>query len=394
MQTDINQKVKVVTGHFTDLSSHAEKLAFPNYRKGIFAQKDLTGWNVISKYIYNFSHPFAAGEIDSSLFFILWLFVYIIQYLAFMIGLVLLYPILFNQTPFLPPTNGESQFILWLLVIVGIPSGLITYSWWIDTLLSKKNPWWVKVGLISMVWFMLSTVINAMFVQSPSTTLVKTSGDTFSLVVAFGVLLIPSTSYAVAILFDFFLSVLLLIRIIFGGVRSVHAPRPVEITLKLATEEIPANNPGGSSWKLYELPKKEVVVLHQWAEANREGSEKRTLPAFFVATLIGVILASDFLRNIVDGIFVWLSTNAFSIFDARTISIISFRTPVFFVIVLLLMFSSYVLKSVMALFRNIVAQNLIIEACIIAEHLMPDSEHSEITRKRSFLDLVFTIFKK
>jgi hypothetical protein len=58
------------------------------------------------------------------------------------------------------------------------------------------------------------------------------------------------------------------------------------------------------------------------------------------------------------------------------------------------MFSSYVLKSVMALFRNIVAQNLIIEACIIAEHLMPDSEHSEITRKRSFLDLVFTIFKK
>ncbi len=381
MPISIEEKAVALSERFTALSNHAEKLVFPIYRKGIFEQRDLSNWNIVIKYIYSWSHPFATTEVSGTLFSLLWAIIYIVQYLALMLGLTLLYPILFNQTPFLPPTEIESKALFLLCLIAGVPSSIVSYAWWIDVLLNKKNPWWVKVGLALASFWMLNSIVKAMLAKSPSPILWEASDDTVTILFAFLVLLIPAISYFIAVLFDFLLSILLVTRTVFGSVRSIHESRPVETILKLSTEYIPSRQTGLASWKLIDLPKSEISVLRQWAESNRDGSEKRTVPAFLIATFIGVMLTSEFIRHAVDGFLIWLLTGTWQFFtQTSTQNLFGLNISIIFMTTVLLAFITFVAKSLMALFRNIVAQNLIIEACIVAEYV---TEEAEIQQEKS-----------
>ena len=109
---------------------------------------------------------------------------------------------------------------------------------------------------------------------------------------------------------------------------------------------------------------------HQWAEANREASEKRTVPAFLVAALIGAVLTSDFIRQNFDHFLSILFANVVSYLSAKSIFTIPIDVSIstLVLIPLIAIFFIVVLKTLAALFRNIVAQNLIIEACILAEY--------------------------
>jgi hypothetical protein len=60
MLNNSEQKARSVSDNFLALSNYAEKLAFPDYREGIFASKDATEQNIILRYIYALSHPFTA----------------------------------------------------------------------------------------------------------------------------------------------------------------------------------------------------------------------------------------------------------------------------------------------------------------------------------------------
>ena len=203
------------------------------------------------------------------------------------------------------------------------------------------------------------------------------------------VLLIPAISYFIAVLFDFLLSILLVTRTVFGSVRSIHESRPVETILKLSTEYIPSMQTGLASWKLIDLPKSEISVLRQWAESNRDGSEKRTVPAFLIATFIGVMLTSEFIRHAVDGFLIWLLTGTWQFFtQTSSQNPFGLNISIIFMTTILLAFITFVAKSLMALFRNIVAQNLIIEACIVAEYV---TEEAKIQQEKSLNTLELII---
>jgi hypothetical protein len=369
-EMEATQELDYISELFVSLSNCAEKLAFPNYRKGTFESRDMKGWKLFPKFIYNLGHPFTSTEITGTFFFIAWIVLYLAQYLAFIFGLTLLYPILFNQVPFLPPTSIEGWVILVPGVIIGIPLSLVAYAWWIDTFAAKKNSWWVKVGLgCGTIWF-LYTMVHTMMMQSPSQVLWKSSGDTLSIFFSFLFLLIPAVSYFAAVIFDFVLAILLAFITVFGGIRAILEPRPVKTIMKLAIEEIPSGKPDIVPWRLYNLPKPKIEVLRHWAEANREGSEKRTVPAFLIAALISVIFSSDFIRQTLDYLLSALTKNLFTYLQAKSIFAVSIEVSISALIIIpfLAIFFISVLKYLIALFRNIVAQNLIIEACIIAEY--------------------------
>ena len=198
---------------------------------------------------------------------------------------------------------------------IGIPVSTVAYFWWVDTFFSKKNPWWVKFVLLGVSIWILISIINALMIQNHSMILWKAPGGTFSIIFSFFILLFPGISYFIALLFDIILNFLLAYKTVFGGIKAIFQPRPVLTVMELASEEIQSTQPDIAPWKLSDLPKTEVTVLRQWAEANREGSEKRTIPAFLIAALIGVFFSNDFLRKILD----YFISNLIAILQTKSI---------------------------------------------------------------------------
>jgi hypothetical protein len=285
---------------------------------------------------------------------------YVASVLALTIGLAFL----FNQSPL----EGEVQAFLVLGIAVGVFISLVSYPWWFDTLIEKKMPWWIKLGLVIAVFWIINIVLKSFVASAQSVSFQAISRDIPTLLYFFLLLLIPAVTYTVSIFFDFLLAILLLIRTVFGDIRAIHDPRPVKTILQLATEQIPAASSDGTSWKLLDLQETDITTLLNWSKANQDGSEKRTMPAFFVAALIGVMLASDSIRSNVDIFFTWLIENSLVPLTSRASKLFFPQIPVLFLLIFILMFTSFSIKSLTMLFRNIVAQNLIIEACIVAKH--------------------------
>jgi len=393
MLNQTEQILQQITEYFNSLSICAEKLAFPNYRTGIYEYKDVSKWRVFPKFVYNISHPFLTGNTTSLVFYIVWLVLYLIQYLALILGVSFLYPILFNFRPFFPPTNGVSWFFLVSSLIAGIPVSIISYMWWIDTLADKKNPWWVKLILLACTGSLLFYLVNTAQSVSSSYLTWKSPEEVVSIIFSFLFLLIPSCSYFVALFFDFLLAILIFLKTLFGGVRSIHEARPIDTILDLATQEIQSTQSEGTSWKLIDLPKTEIVVLHQWAEANRENSEKRTIPAFLLAALISLLFTSDLLRQSFDHFLSTLYTNVTTYYNSKSVFSlpfeVSFAALVIFPIIALLLI--VILKNLLALFRNIVAQNLIIETCIVVEYACEKVEKKKV--KKNWLQRIINFWK-
>lgn len=394
--TQLTPDLNSISDLFVALSNQAEKLAFPNYRKGVFESRDVKSWKGLPKIIYNLSHPFISTGTTGAFFYIAWLVLYLAQYLALIFGLTLLYPILYNSTPFLPLTSAEGWVILIPSVIIGLPLSIVAYTWWIDTFAAKKNPWWVKVGLLGVTIWFLYVMIHTLMMQSSSHDLWKPSGGRISVIFSFLVLLVPAASYFVALIFDFVLSILLIVLTVFGGIKAILEPRPVKTILELASEEIQSSPPDSISWKLTDLSVTKIKVLRQWAEANREGSEKRTVPAFLVAALITMVFSSDYLRRILDYFLSSLATNSLNYLQAKSFFALPIEVSISTLIIIpfLAIFTIAVLKYLIALFRNIVAQNLIIEACIIAEYSLETQTQniSHPTGKKNFLDRLVRLF--
>jgi hypothetical protein len=397
MQISYDQQAKAIAERFALLSDHAEKLAFPNHRKGIFASKDLAGAKTAAKYIYNLTHPFSMLEKPSSWFFVVWMILYFLEFTALLYGILFLYPPIFNIAPLFPPSDPSTTISVWLsLILFALPVSIIAYTWWWETLSSRKNPWWVRI-LLAVIAF---SALTSFAVSTPSNGPMLTvwnwnifKNQPFTALVAVSVFLLPAISYFVAIVFDLVLFILLIIRTLFGGVASVHVPRPTETILKLATDEIPSRQPNQLGWKLADLTREDVVLLRQWAEANREGSGKRTLPASIIAAFVGVMLTSDYLRNIIDRILAFLGSGILSFLSDKSPFFIpnniSISALILFLLVMIFLLT--VAKNLMALFRNIVAQNLIVEACIVAEYALPKPEITQIS-KQPFFGRLLSIF--
>ena len=369
MMSDAFQiKANQIASRFSALSSFAEKLTFPDYRKGVLEPKDIQNWRGPVKHIFNLSHPFTTTDNLGSLFYLIWVTLYIFGYISFVFGWVLIYPILFNVAPFLPPADASAQVFVVFGLFCTTPVAVVAYFWWIDTLLARKNPWWINLLLIIVVFWSLAVISSAMLAKSPSTSLWENSGETLTILVSFGLFLIPTTSYFWALVYDTLLIVLLILRTLFGGITVIHDPRPIQTIMRLATEEIPSVTPGQPSWKLSDLTRDEINQLRQWAEANREGSEKRTLPTFFIMAVIGLLLTSEFVRSAFDSFISLLISNTNEFINAKSPSAFSlshFLLLIFTLIVIIVLMD--IIKKLLILFRNIVAQNLVVEACIVAE---------------------------
>ena len=239
-----------------------------------------------------------------------------------------------------------------------------------ETLFDKKFPTLVKIILIFTFLFLSIQIEQNILNSIPDSTPYLTLFDLILAVFALLFLLIPVLIYFIANLFDCILFLLCSIKLFFGGLLSINNPRPIENINKLATEEIESISKEKKKWKLKDLTKTDISTLQKWSFASRDNSEKRTIPTTIFAGLIGILLMSDTIRNILDSTLRWIISNTTKLFQ---MSSFNFNIINFFITIILLSifltFLMIVVKGLLSVFKNIVAQSQIIEACIIVENI-------------------------
>jgi hypothetical protein len=155
---------------------------------------------------------------------------------------------------------------------------------------------------------------------------------------------------------------------LFGGIRSMYDPLPLVKVKRLALEEIPAAREGEPPWKLNSLSLHEIQTLRKWAEANRESTDKRILPAIVVIAFLTLLLSTDTVRSMFDLYIQNWFQRMFSLLTMRTVFFSKEYFLSLFIFAITIFTIVFLVKTFSPMFVNLAVQSLMIEACILAEN--------------------------
>jgi hypothetical protein len=181
----------------------------------------------------------------------------------------------------------------------------------------------------------------------------------------------------------------------------MHDPLPLEQVRKLSIDEIP-NTYGGPAWKLNSLSLHEIQTLRKWADANRESTDKRTLPTIVIFGFLALVLSSETIKQSITEPIVqfWWGGLTFIWYTIKSQPALMFSWKYIgatLVLVLTLTFAVYILKMFSRLFRNLAVQSLVIEACILAENAHQENyqikEIAEKNQSKGIVGLLKALFE-
>jgi hypothetical protein len=263
-------------------------------------------------------------------------------------------------------TFGWAAFVIFTIVtsVVTIPMTYI-YSWWLfrtkhyrlihrRVFITLYGIWAIVVSCSVYGWIANTTAITYKFswVSFAWTSLYMLA------------LLFPLITFTYLGLFNLLLWIRL---ILLGGGKyflSVHTARPTEDILDLVFDNSDQSN--DASWHLIDLSTEKIQSLHNWASANRESSDKRLLPVAVVFAFFSLFTNVDEVNNFLAKTFGWW-WKALSFHAGSDYSLCAFLEYIGAILLfaLIVMF----LRGLVDLFSNLVIQSLIIEACVVAEHV-------------------------
>lgn len=381
--------IERISKYFEKVSIVSENLIFPNQRKGAFQSKVFTKGHFISRLAYFFNRPFTYFDSEFPFIIILWPLFLIMFILSISLSFTLI----------VIPINYASLNFIFLCIGFGIIMSYISYSWWVDTLANKNFTWLIKLILflatVILINFLLKTYIN----QNLEIFTFPNMNSIWIQIPVIIFLLIPSCSSVVIIFFDLLLLIFFVLKITLNEIRIINQPRPIGLIKELITKNIEIDQETNESIRLVDLPNLEIQTILQWSTANRDNSEKRTIPTFIIATFFGVLLASDFIRNIFDQYLSIIVQQFTSYFEIKSASLIPYikHIPSLGIACLLAIIILRFLKYLIALLHNIVTQNLIIEACIVAKYVNESQEIflkvESVNNKRTLINIVQRLCK-
>lgn len=349
---------------FSALVKHTEELAFPNYRTGILSQPDMSSWGKVRTFFYKTTH--SGLLIDSNHF---WeILVYGLWSLASLTSLAL--GILFIDQKYYSLPNAKTNLLVnnsWVIGIAVTATILVIpviIYWGYEVYTDKRYSinWRISITAffaLMIVWISQNISLHAQL----GDWLNRDSGLALSYFVFIG----PALAYLTALWLDLFLSFFYLLRVTLGGVNSLHDPLPINKINELLLKDIPTNKEG-VAWHLLNLSKDEVQIIHKWAIANREATEKRIIPITIGLSLFSLLTFGNFIQKSADDFiaryvttFTSILANPFS-FDILTVII---NVGIFLLILLVV---TLITQALVGLFVNLAVQNIIIETCLVAEY--------------------------
>lgn len=349
---------------FSALVKHTEKLAFPSYRTGILAEPDMSTWGPIRKFFYRAAH--SGLLIDSNNF---WeIVVYFIWSFASLISLA--FGILFIDQKYynLPSTKTDLLINNHLVIGIAIAAVLllipVIFYWVHEVYTDKRYPISVRLSIpvfytLLLVWFSRNIHLQASFEDwfEPAS----------RLALSYLVFIGPALAYLMALWLDLFLSFFYLLRVVLGGVSSLHDSLPVNKINELLFKDIPANK-GNAAWRILKMPKDDIQTIHKWAVANREATEKRIIPTTIGLSLFGLLTFGNFIqKNADDFIAKYVSTLGAILTSPFSHDLFTVATHIG-LFLLFLVTITLVTQALLGLFVNMAVQNIIIETCLVAEY--------------------------
>ena len=292
-----DERVDFFVQRYSSLVKVGEKLSFPKFQPGY--PQEAKDWKRLRKLIYKFAHPFLSGGKNSFWETVGFLFLVIATQANMGWWLMLLAPSLYGMQSFFDSSNLGNIISLLIAFSGAIPLSIVAYYWWFDILTSKRYRILLRLIFVGCAIFFTWAFTQAVLANSITKQVFNNRSDVFPTLLAYLLFLIPAISYFMMLIHEMLSWILHLIDSVSKGLKSLHDPLPLDLVKKLASDKI-IDNEYKQAWKLRDLSLHEVQTLRKWAEANRESTDKRTLPTIVVIAFLTLLLASDTARELLD----------------------------------------------------------------------------------------------
>jgi len=365
MEVHKDEKAAEIIMRFRSLTKYAETIVFPRTKNSIFLPVNMDTWHPVRKVLHKASAPYLyANDRDktSIVYFILSIFILIMTFSTLVLA---------EKVAKTIPIGAD-----WLrfgfLVIFSFLSlyGILSFL--------RDSRYHIALRIFILLIFGITCLVlgGKLFpVVPPNTHVITSFGRYFKVLFLMFSALSPVLLFLINTFLIAFLSYIQLLK--FTAI--IQTPTTDESIEKLLHSEITDAKANNQNWQLLDLSKNEITYLRLWSESNLNSSEKRTIPAIVVAALIGLFLSIDGIRNFLTAPF--------------TITAISGPQSWLSNLLLIAVFSFIVIfsRTMVAIFKNIAIQSLIVETCLIAEYAVGEDKDSQIEKNESPLNTLLKI---
>jgi hypothetical protein len=346
MESNIEIYIQVIIDQFSSLVTQAEKVIFPVSRDGVFAPRGKANWSSIRRIIYELACPYTFLDEKWGGWQIAILIVWLILSIS---CLSLTQRIALNQK-----IASDWSHIVLLVFIVLFSS--FSYGSWIEFFIDPRYKFTIKL----LVLFLFLP-----FLFSLESYPVSNSGPVIVSLIRtprlFAGLIIPVFSFFYMIFVHIVILGFWIYEVMLKWIVAFHKPLPFQYLRNLIQQEIPPNGAQLSAWKITELDQANLSTIRKWAIANRDATEKRTIPVLVIFAVLGFFSSTQYFSVLIDkflALVAPLSQGLSSPFSFTRISAVIVSTTV--VAIFMIIYGR--------LFKNLAVQNLIIETCIVVEH--------------------------
>lgn len=369
MESNKNTRALELINRFRSLVKHAEIVAFPQTKNSIFLPVSMETWTPIKRILYKASLPYLYTNEKGKggiLYLILSIFIFAMTFSAWVLA---------EKTAKIAPIDAD-----WLRF-----SFLITYLFLslygvLGFLRDTRYP--IVVRILILIFLLLASVVIAgmSFPLNSNNAHAITSFDRY-----FKVLFLTFAVLSTTLLF--FINTLLIVLLSYVQLlrftKTIQTPMTDKGIEELLHAEIVDALPSSQNWRLLDLSKNEISYLRLWSESNLNSSEKRTTPAIVFAALSGLLLSIGWGRD----------------FLATSIKISSSGTSQswlnYLLLIILISFVVIFSETMVAIFKNIAIQSLIVETCLVAEYAVEDNKETQIKESNNLFGSLFkTIIQK
>lgn len=359
------EKAVEIIKRFRSLVSHAEFIVFPKTKNSIFLPINMDGWPSIRKFLYKISLPYLysndAGKTS------------IIYFIFSFFNLIMIFSTLILAENIAKSTSTSADWIRFgFLVIFSFLSLYGTVSFLRDS----RYHIILRIVVLLVFGIVCLALATNLFPHITPNTRGAMSFEKYAQVLF---LVFSSLSPVLLFLINTLLTVLLTYIQILKSTETIQTPTTGESIEKLLHVEIIDAQSNNQGWRLLDLSKDEITYLRLWSESNLNSSEKRTIPAIVVAALISLFLSIDGVRNFITSPFTFTAINGPQSWLSNILLIV--------VMAFVVIFS----KTMIANFKNIAIQSLIVETCLIAEYSVGQEKGALIEKSESPLNVLLNM---
>jgi hypothetical protein len=310
---DIPQNVDVLINRFSTLVESTQKIIFPPLERGIAVPPDRSDWSKLRQIMFFISSPYpsTSSNDDTSKYKLLSLLMLLIWMLASLVWFILADYFIdaafgvkseFSSTE---PVALMTKVIGYLLLVLAFVLILPAYWSWIEFLRNQKiKVFWRVVLPIIFVGIAISFPywgFESNYLERFPEHIIQNKSSFWLLMKAYFFLL-PLGTFWFMLLIE---SVVLIMSFILNSLRYLaisHDPLPKDRIKKVLANEIHEESDSkNGSWKLLDMSPDELQLIQSWAEANREGTDKRLLPTAIIFGVIGIFANTETFSKVIEG---------------------------------------------------------------------------------------------